>query len=147
MRFLYRILSFYPPFLGAGIRVRADPRDPYTMTVRMGLHWFNRNAFGTHFGGSLYAMCDPFFVLILIDVLGDGYSVWDKSACIDFLRPGRGVVSATFHIPPSEVEEIRRRADAGETVEPTFEADVVDGSGEVVARVNKVLHVRKKSRF
>ncbi len=144
MAFPYRLLSFYPPLFGAGIRVRADPADPYTMSSRLALRWYNRNVWGTHFGGSLYAMTDPFFALILIKTLGPGYSVWDKSACITFVRPGAGTMRATFHIDREEVEAIRRRADAGETLEPVYEVDVVNEAGKVVAHVQKVLHVRKQ---
>jgi acyl-coenzyme A thioesterase PaaI-like protein len=110
----------------------------------MRLWFFNRNALGTHFGGSLYAMCDPFFALILIDQLGSSYEVWDKSAEIEFLRPGRGRVSATFRIRPNQVAEIRDAADSGSTVEPVFVAEVRNQSGDVVARVTKTLHVRRK---
>jgi acyl-coenzyme A thioesterase PaaI-like protein len=107
---------------------------------------YNRNAFGTHFGGSLYSMCDPFFALILIEQCGPGYAVWDKTSAIDFLRPGRGTVSATFQIPHHQVAEIKRLADTGQVVEPVFEVDVVDESGAVVARVTKTLHVRNTTQ-
>lgn len=140
-----KFLNLYPPLLGAGIRVESDPKDPYTMCARLPLTRFNGNVYGTHFGGSLYAMCDPFFALILLRNLGRGYSVWDKAAAIKFVRPGRGEVRAVFHIPPDEIEAIRRRADAGETLEPTFEVDVMDESGQVVAHVEKLLHVRRNS--
>ncbi len=140
----YRFINFYVPFLGAGIHVDQDERDPHTMQVSMRLTRLNKNLFGTHFGGSLYAMCDPFFVLILARCLGPGYVVWDKSACIDFLRPGRGTVCATFHVPPDEVDQIRARVDAGEVLEPTFQVEVLDEAGQVVAHVDKRLYVRKK---
>lgn len=103
---------------------------------------YNRNAFGTHFGGSLYSMCDPFFALILIEQLGPGYAVWDKASTIDFLQPGRGTVSATFQIPHEQVAAIKRSVDGGQVVEPVFEVGVVDESGAVVARVTKTIHVK-----
>jgi acyl-coenzyme A thioesterase PaaI-like protein len=136
-----RLLSLYPPYLGAGIRVKASP-DLRTFEARMKLRWWTRNYVGTQFGGSLYAMCDPFFMLILVEALGRGYVVWDKAATIRFLRPGRGTVHATFHIPLVEIEEIRAAADAGRKVEPTFRARVLDDAGEVVAEVEKLLYVR-----
>ena len=138
---MMRLLSLYPPYLGAGIRVKASP-DLRTFTVRMKLRWWSRNYVGTQFGGSLYSMCDPFFMLILADALGRRYVVWDKAATIRFLRPGRGTVHATFHIPLVEIEEIRAAADAGRKVEPTFKAEVLDDAGEVVAEVEKLLYVR-----
>jgi acyl-coenzyme A thioesterase PaaI-like protein len=137
-----RLLALWPPYLGAGIRVRRP--EEHTFVVRMKLRWWNRNYFGTHFGGSLYAMCDPFFALILAQRLGSGYVVWDKAAAIRFVRPGRGTVSARFQIPDDEVEAIRRAADGGGKVEPEMTVEVVDEAGEVVARVEKTLYVRRK---
>jgi acyl-coenzyme A thioesterase PaaI-like protein len=142
-RWLLRLLSLYPPFLGAGVQVRASP-DLRSFEVRMKLRWWNRNYVGTHFGGSLYTMCDPFFMLILVDALGRGYIVWDKAATIRFRRPGRGTVRAVFHIPPERISEIRAAADAGGKVEPVFTVEVVDEQGEVVAEVEKLLSVRAK---
>jgi len=137
---LLRLLSLYPPYLGAGIRVR---RLPDGFESRMKLRFYNRNYFGTHFGGSLYAMCDPFFVLALVERLGPGFAVWDKAAEIRFLRPGRGTVRARFEIAPQRVSEIRAAAEADGRVEPRFQAEIVDQAGEVVARVDKVLSVKR----
>jgi acyl-coenzyme A thioesterase PaaI-like protein len=138
---MMRLLSLYPPYLGAGIRVKASP-DLRTFEVRMRIRRWNRNYVGTHFGGSLYSMCDPFFMLILVEALGRGYVVWDKAATIRFLRPGRGTVRATFHVPLVRIEEIRAAADARGKVEPTFQVDVLNDAGDVVAEVEKLLYVR-----
>ncbi|HWM93643.1 MAG TPA: DUF4442 domain-containing protein [Thermoanaerobaculia bacterium] len=138
---LLRMLSFWPPYIGAGIRVRVSP-DLRTFEVRMKLRWWNRNYVNTHFGGSLYSMCDPFFMLILMNALGRGYVVWDKAATIRFRRPGKGTVKATFHIPEERVREIRAAADRGEKIEPVFTVEVLDEQGEVVAEVEKLLYVR-----
>ena len=142
-RFLARIINVDPPFLGAGVRVRQSKADPHTIVSSMTLRPWNRNLFGTHFGGSLYSMCDPFFAIILARALGPGYVVWDRSATIDFLRPGRGTVRATFHVPPDEVARIQELADGGGKVEPEFVAEVVGEDGKLVARVGKKLHVRR----
>jgi len=107
-RLLLRWMSLYPPFLGAGVRVRVANRDPLAFEVRLGLRWWNRNYVGTQFGGSLYTMCDPFYMLILIDALGPAFVVWDKAATIRFRRPGRTPVAARFEISPERIAEIRR---------------------------------------
>jgi len=138
---LLRMLSFWPPYLGAGIHARPSA-DLRTFEVRMKLRWWNRNYVNTHFGGSLYSMCDPFFMLILVEALGRGYIVWDKAATIRFRRPGKGTVRATFHIPQEKVDEIRAAADRGEKVEPVFTVEVLDEQGEVVAEVEKLLYIR-----
>lgn len=144
-RWKLRLLNIYPPYLGAGVRVKHISPDLRTFAVRMKLHWWNRNYVGTHFGGSLYTMCDPFFMLILLEALGRGFIVWDKSARIHFKRPGRGTLHATFHIPDERIEEIRQQAISQGKVEPTFAVEVLDEEGNVVARVEKLLYVRFKT--
>ena len=123
--------------------MRVSP-DFRTITVRMRLRFWNRNYVGTHFGGSLYSMCDPFFMLILMEHLGPGYVVWDKAATIRFRRPGKGTVQATFHIPEQRIAEIRAASDREGKVEPEFRVEVVNEKGDVVAEVEKLLYVRRK---
>jgi hypothetical protein len=84
-------------------------------------------------------------VLALVERLGPGYTVWDKAADIRFLRPGKGTVRARFEIPPARVEEIRAAVEASGRLEPRFEAEVVDAAGNVVARVEKLLSVKRAS--
>ena len=90
------MINLYPPYLGAGIHIARISNDYRDLLVTMKLRFYNRNYVGTHFGGSLYAMIDPFYMLMLMQMLGPEYIVWDKSATIEFKKPGRGTVSAHF---------------------------------------------------
>lgn len=141
---LLRRLRWWPPFLGAGIRVTRVAADFRTIEVEMRLKFFNRNYVGTHFGGSLYSMCDPWFMVMLIENLGPDYIVWDKAATIRFKKPGRGAVKATFHIPSERIAEIKSQAETQAKLEPQFQAVVTDVEGNVVAEVDKLLYVRRK---
>mgnify|MGYP001182311668 FL=1 len=141
-RLLEKFINIYPPLLGAGIRSRSI--DEHTVEVEMNLTVFNRNVVGVHFGGSLYAMCDPWFMLILMRLLGSNYIVWDKAASIKFKKPGRGRVKARFHIPQEEVDQIRMDADREGKIEPTFSVNVLSEDGEIIAQVEKLLYVRRK---
>ncbi len=142
---LMKWINWYPPFLGMNIRVVFTSSDFRTVKVQSKLGRRNLNAVGTHFGGTLYAMCDPWFMLILIHALGDDYIVWDKAANIQFIRPGRGTVTATCCITQEQVDTIRVQADRQGKIEPTFGVDVMDGQNQVVAHVDKLLYVRRKN--
>ena len=140
----FKMINWYPPMIGAGIRVIDTSPDFTSITVEMKLRWWNKNVVGTQFGGSLYMMCDPFFMAILMTKLGPDYIVWDKAASIQFLRPGRSHVRAHFHIPEDEIARVKALADAGPKVEPEYDVDIIDTDGVTVARVHKVLYVRRK---
>ena len=144
-RLLLRIINIWPPFLGAGIRVKR--LGPHATDVEMKLRRWNRNYVGTHFGGSLYSMTDPFFMLMLLENLGPEYLVWDKAATIRFKKPGRGTVRAEFRLSEEQVEEVRRAAAKNGKTEPTFVVLVRDEAGDVVAEVEKVLWVKRKARL
>jgi hypothetical protein len=143
---IQRFIRFYPPFLGAGVRVSHIDEEFRTIEVHMPLRFWNRNYVGTHFGGSLYTMCDPFFVLILLNHLGPDYIVWDKAATIRFKKPGKGLVKAVFAVPGERIEEIRAQADTLGKIEPQFQTVVTDVEGNIIAEVDKLLYVRKKTR-
>jgi acyl-coenzyme A thioesterase PaaI-like protein len=137
-------MTFYPPYLGAGVRVRHISDDFRDIKVSMGLGWYNRNYVGTQFGGSLYSMVDPFYMLMLMENLGRHYIVWDKAADIDFISPGKGPVFANFRIDETLLDEVRRQTANGEKYLPQLQVDIHDGAGTLVARVQKTLYVRLK---
>lgn len=137
-------LNIYGPYLGAGIKVNHISKDWRHTKVTMKLKWFNRNFVGVHFGGSLYSMADPHYMLMLMQILGKEYLVWDKSARIEFIKPGKGKVSAEFTITDEDLETIRQNTANGEKYFHTFHLDVVDSDLESVARVEKVLYIKKK---
>ena len=145
-RTLVRGMHLWPPFLGAGIRLRRMSEDFCEAEVELRLGRLNRNAVGTQFGGSLFAMTDPFYAIMLMRNLGREYLVWDKAACIEYLAPGRGTVRARFELTEARLAGIRAQAAGGEKVLPEFETDVVDAKGEVVARVRRTVYVRLKPK-
>ena len=146
-RLLRWVMNFYPPYLGAGVWVRRIAPDFRQVEVKMRLGWYNRNYVGTQFGGSLYSMTDPFYMLMLMENLGRDYVVWDKAASIDFIAPGKGPVFASFAIDQPFIDEVRERTAAGEKYLPELQVEVRDGDGTLVARVHKILYVRLKPRL
>ncbi len=139
-----RWINMWPPFLGAGIRVTRMDDDMRTVDVEMKLTKLNRNYVGTHYGGSLYSMADPFYMLMLLANLGREYIVWDKAATIRFKKPGKGTVRAEFRLSEQQIEDVRERLRSATKVEPTFLVEIKDAHGTVVAEVEKLLYVRKK---
>ena len=137
-------LNLYGPYVGAGVHVERISDDYGACDVVMRMRPWTRNAVGTHFGGSLYSMVDPFYMLLLMRQLGKDYLVWDQAAHIDFVSPGHGTVRAAFRLDPAQVAAIRQQAADGRAVRPEFSVEVLGEDGRVVARVRKVLYVRLK---
>ena len=147
LKTLLKVMWLWPPFLGAGIRVIEVSDDITSVKVQMKLKSMNKNYVGTHFGGSLYSMTDPFYMLMLIHNLGKDYVVWDKGASINFKKPARGKVVATFCLTKEKIEEIKSLADNNPKVEPKFMVHILNTSGEVVAEVEKLLYVKRKDKI
>ena len=141
-----RLLNLWPPFLFNSIRLLTLSDDWSEARVVLRLRPWNRNYVRTQFGGNLFAMTDPFWMLLAMHQLGSDYLVWDKAGAIDFVAPGREDVYAHFKLEPSVVDELRQAAAGGGKVLRWFETEVATASGEVVARVRKQLYVRLKPR-
>ncbi len=112
----------------------------------MKMRWYNRNVFGVHFGGSLYSMVDPHYTMMLHSILGRAYFVWDKSADIDYVIPGKGKVRAHFYISDDAIEDIKQNTASGEKYTPTFNVKVIDENNAIVADINKTIYIKKKPK-
>lgn len=139
-----RMLNFYGPYFGAGIKVEEIAKDWRYMRVSLKLTWYNRNAMNTQFGGSLYSMTDPHYVLLLMKILGRDYTIWDKSAAIDFIKPGKGKVTAEFEITDAMIEDIKSKTESGDKYLPTYCIEVKDQDRQTICKVEKTLYIKKK---
>src|SRR5690606_38283908 len=141
---LRRGMNAWPPFLFAGIRITAIDAEFRHASVELRQRWYNRNYVGTHFGGSLFAMTDPFWMLLAMRALGRDYYVWDQAAEIRFLKPGRGTVRACFDLGDDALDAMRAGTADGAKYLHWFDTDIHDEAGDVVASVRKQVYVRRK---
>ncbi|AXH98016.1 DUF4442 domain-containing protein [Ornithinimicrobium avium] len=137
-------MNLWPPFLFTGIRVQHLSDDFRSTRVVLRHTPLTSNYVGTAFGGSVFAMTDPFWMIMVLRNLGPDYVVWDRAAQIEFVAPGRGRLTATFGLTEDVLDELREAAAGGAKVLRWFSTDVVADDGTVVARVRKQLYVREK---
>ncbi|HEU4522861.1 MAG TPA: DUF4442 domain-containing protein [Thermoanaerobaculia bacterium] len=138
------MFNWFPAYRGTGGRITYIAADWSEVRVRLPLSWRTRNYVGTIFGGSMYGAVDPVFMIMLINLLGRDYVVWDKAATIRFRRPGRTTLYATFRLAPEDVDSIRREVAEGGRAERTFVVELRDEAGEVHASCEKLLSIRAR---
>ncbi|MGJ8693472.1 MAG: DUF4442 domain-containing protein [Thalassotalea sp.] len=138
------LLNIWPPFLFTGISIKYLSDDFSKARIQLTLRPWNTNAVGVHFGGSLYSMTDPFYMMMILAQLGNDYIVWDKSADIDYIKPGRGKVFADFSVDQQLINEIIAHTEQGDKYLPILPVVIKDETGEVVAKLNRTIYIRKK---
>jgi len=137
--------NFFPAYRGTGARVTYIADDFTELRVRLPLSWRTRNYVGTIFGGSMYGAVDPMYMIMLIQLLGRDYVVWDKAATIRFRKPGRTTLYATFRIDRAELDAVRAAAAGGAPIDRVYMVNLVDAEGVVHAEIEKVIYVRRKT--
>lgn len=70
-------MSLWAPNLFSGIRIRRFSEDWTHATVELHVNLITRNYVKTAFGGSMSAMTDPYFFMLVMHQLGRDYVVWD----------------------------------------------------------------------
>lgn len=139
------VFNFFPAFRGTGGRVTYVSADFREVRVVLPLNWRTRNYVGTIFGGSLYAAVDPFYMIMLIEILGPDYVVWDKAASIRFRKPGRSTLYARFSIPPEETDAIRLALETAPSIDRVYTVDLVDAAGVPHATIEKTIYIRRRN--
>jgi hypothetical protein len=143
-RWLRWKMKLFPAWRGTGATVTYIAADYRELRVKLPLSWRTRNYVGTIFGGSLYAAVDPWYMILLIHLLGRDYVVWDKAATIRFRKPGRTTLYATFRLDAAELEAIRAATTEGKPVDRVYTVDLMDAEGVVHASVEKVIYIRRR---
>lgn len=143
---LLGLWSFWPPFFGAGIQVKRISNDFKEIDVRLKHRFWNSNFVGTSFGGSLFSMTDAFYMVMLYEILGPGYIVWDKSARIEYKKPGTKDVWAFFRLADEQINEFRLKVEELGKYEPEFKIHIVDKDKNIIAIVYKTLYIRKNKK-
>ncbi len=137
--------NLFPAFRGTGARVTYISGDFRELHVKLPLNWRTRNYVGTIFGGSLYGAVDPHHMIMLIKILGPGYTVWDKAATIRFKKPGRSTLYARFVVSEEEIQTIRRLLESAPSIDRVYTVDLKDEEGVVYASVEKTIYIRRDS--
>jgi len=144
MSWWLRHIGWWPPLLGTGVKVTRLDKDLRAVDVEMRLRPWNRNYMGVHFGGSLFAMTDPFYMAMLATNLGPEYVVWDKAASIRYRKPGLGRVRVEFRLSEERLSETRVALALEGRHDARFLVEVKDDRGEVVAEVERVIYCATK---
>lgn len=141
------LLNFWPPFLFPGIKVAELSDDYRYCRVELKSRRWTRNINNSQFGGSMFAMTDPIYPLMLMGALGKEYLVWDKQADINFISPGWGRLTAEFWLSDDSVAAIKAATAEGEKHFPQFLVHIKDEKGQIVCEVNRTVYVRKKAQY
>ena len=139
--------NLWPPFLFSGIKVIKRSKDMRHIAVKLKLRFWNANFVGTQYGGLIFSMADPFYMVMLIQNLGPSYSIWDKTSTIRFLKPGKTDLFASFDLQESDLALIRKEVDEQSKIEWIRKIEIRDTQGEIVAEVEKTISIKKKTLY
>ena len=145
-RWLRLKFNLFPAYRGTGARITYIAKDLKEVRVKLPLNWRTNNYVGSIFGGSMYGAVDPIYMIMLIKLLGKDYLVWDKSATIEFKKPGRTSLYARFVLADDDLQAIRKDLESQPSILRTYNTELLDAEGVVHASFKKVIYIRKKNR-
>ncbi len=141
------LFNLFPAIRGTGGWVSFISDDWRELHIRLPLSWRTRNYVGTVFGGSIYASTDPFYMVQLINILGDKYVVWDKSAIIKFKRPVKQSVYARFLITDEILSEIKENVKENRFYNIELPIFLQDQQGIIYAEIIKTIYIADKTYY
>ncbi|AZQ43028.1 PaaI family thioesterase [Nonlabens ponticola] len=137
-----------PMYRRSTARITSVTDDLLEIKIKLPISWKNRNYMNSIFGGSMFAAVDPIPMVQLVNLLGDDYIVWDKAAAIQFKRPAREDLYASFTYTMDEVDDIIARVKSQDETEITKIVHLTDGSGnKIYCTVQKTIYIADKIYF
>lgn len=136
--------NLWPPFLFTGIKIQHASPDFRHLKIKLKLRFWNANYVGTQYGGSIFSMADPFYMLMLIRNLGKEYTVWDKSAHIAYLKPGKTDLFAEFNLTEDDLSGIKKILETQKSLLWNRRVEIKDANGIIIAEIEKEIYIRNK---
>ena len=136
--------NVFPAFIGTGGKISHISADYRHVEAKLPLNRRSKNYVGTLFGGSMFSIVDPVYMVMFYKILGTGYSVWVKSAQIDFLKPGKTTLYSVFHLSQEDTDKLVETIN--EYGKANWEATInlTDESGVVHAIVRQQISLKGK---
>lgn len=144
-RTLKWVMRLYPPLLFQRIWVKKFHKDFKGVDVKIVHSILNKNYNASIFGGTIYAASDPFFALLFDQIFRrKGYKtrVWLKSACIDYIKPGRASLYFQIKLTEQDIEQAKNDLDNIGKFIKKFTMEITDREGILCARVVNEVYVR-----
>jgi acyl-coenzyme A thioesterase PaaI-like protein len=139
--------NLHPAYRRTGGRVDYVSPDLTTIRVRVPLNRSTRNLVGTIFGGSLFAVTDGPHPFLLILALGRDYVIWDKSASIQYKRPGRTTLYGDCTITAEEIVEVKDILTRQPEVDRVYCVELKDDRGVVHSVVERTVYITNKEHY
>lgn len=134
--------NLFPAFRGTGGRLLWVAPDLLSMEAELRFNWRTRNANGSLYGGSLFAVTDgPHPIMLLLALDPKKVVVWDKAASIRYRRPATQHLRARFEVPQTLLEEIQHRLRAEDAIEHIFTIDLIGADQQVYATVERTIYI------
>lgn len=143
-KFLFNISPMYRRTGGRLITVSDDLKF---VTIKIPLNYKTRNYVGSIYGGHMYSCVDGIYMVQLINILGNKYVVWDKSAKIRFRKPAKRTLFADFQIEDELIEQIRKTINQYQEKDFTLRVNLKDAEGIVYAEIEKVIYIADKEYY
>lgn len=141
----FNLSPMYRRSTGRIIYVSDDLRH---IRMKLPISYKNRNYVNSIFGGSMFSAVDPIPMVQLINIIGDDYVVWDKSARIAFKRPAKNDLFAEFTYTLEELEDIKARVARENEIEIVKTTQLTDKTGDTVyCQVDKTIYIADKAFY
>jgi len=137
-----------PMYRRSTARVMHVSEDLLNITIKLPISWKNKNYVDSIFGGSMFAAVDPFPMVQLMNIIGNDYVVWDKSAEIFFRRPAKEDLYANFSYTLPELEEIKQRVMNEHEIEIIKTTQLTNKDKSIVfCEVRKTIYIADKESY
>ncbi len=126
---------------GAEVTYISENLDHVSLTIP--LNDKTKNMMGIIYGGIMYSATDFVYLTMLWYRLGLDYMLIDKSAEVQYLRPGLGDLSVDFYLPEETVQSIIDELKTEKSTLREFIIEIKDNKQKTVCKITKSIYIRK----
>ena len=144
---LRRMLNLWFPFLLNRIRIISITDDFYNMQVCLKYSFWNRNPNKSVWGGSIASAMDPFFPILMKQILlrkGIVTDFYSKAINVQFIKMVKSNVTFQFSISNKEVTLAQEKLDQNGKYVGWHSVEGIDSHNKVCVKGEVQIFIRKR---
>lgn len=144
------MMNWYPPLFLNGIRITYLSNDFKRMKVRIRKGILNRNLQGSIFGGSLFSAFDPYYPVMLWQIIaheGIRTQAWLRAAEINYLLPASTTMEINFCWTDEEIEFAKKQLETTGKYKGWHYAEAINRNNEICVTCKLLVVLKEKTKL
>lgn len=140
-------LNLLPAYFRTGGKITYISQEMNEIHVKFPAKWHTKGFGGILQGNTIYGAAEPIYSMILHQLLGKNYVIFNRKSEITYKKPAKTEVFAHFRISVSLLKTIKEMVDKKQEEDFSFSVKIQDDWQQTYAEIKQEIYIARRDFY